>query len=51
MEMALERVGLGAVFLAPNRRFIFQKRLSTWCLWKGGTGRVLSDGLLREVTG
>ncbi len=31
MEMALERVGFGALFLAPNRRFILLVWLRTWC--------------------
>lgn len=34
--MALDRVGFGAVFLAPNKRFILLISSKTWGLSKGG---------------
>lgn len=37
VEMALERVGLGPVVLAPNRRFMLLVCLKTWCFSKGST--------------
>ena len=39
MEMALERVGLGAVFLAPNRRFM----LLVWRKSRRNAGRYVGS--------